>query len=281
MRYLLIAILSLLGTAHHVHAQERAGGDTSLVRFSSQLKLITPDQDYAIRRPVTESDRARIALYRSGNIKPSFETDFSSNSDLSAWEVHIDDNEALRSCRSPQSIRISSEGLALEILNVTGCGAKWSTGQLVSRNKFGFGYFESSMKIAAIPGVDNAFWMNTSDHYEIDIVEAFHPNSIISTVHQWAPAKGEQKTMVSSRIQVMDNLAEGFHDYGLLWTPTEMIFAVDGIPYLALLTKGAAQGKALLRLSNALVPWGNKIPPEPQGNYTTFRGVRVFPLVDN
>lgn len=277
LRLLICALLSV-GTISFLYAASPNWKPTLTVRYSSSFQITTPDQDYATRRPITDRDRGLIDYYRSGNIKPIFETHFAINGDLGRWDVHVDDNAALRSCRSPQSVKLTPEGLILEVMEVIGCNTRWSTGQLVSKDSFGFGYFEASMKIAAIPGVDNAFWITTTDRYEIDVIEAFHPSSVTSAVHQWAPPKGKKKTMVSTRIQVANNLADDFHDYGVLWTPTEMIFAIDGEPYVALLHGGGVRGKAQLRVSNALVPWGNKIPPDPSGNYTTFRGVRVFPL---
>jgi beta-glucanase (GH16 family) len=31
-------------------------------------------------------------------------------------------------------------------------------------------------------------------------------------------------------LKFVDDLSSDFHDYGVLWTPTEMIFKIDGIP---------------------------------------------------
>jgi hypothetical protein len=36
--------------------------------------------------------------------------------------------------------------------------------------------------------------------------------------------------------------APGFHNYGVLWTPTEMIFEVDGEPVAALVANNAVKG---------------------------------------
>ena len=34
------------------------------------------------------------------------------------------------------------------------------------------------------------------------------------------------------------NLAAGFHDYGVLWTPDALVFCLDGIAYLTIETQG-------------------------------------------
>ncbi|WP_175836413.1 glycoside hydrolase family 16 protein [Burkholderia anthina] len=166
----------------------------------------------------------------------------------------------------------------LEVKAATDCHAKWSTGQIVSKTRFKYGYFEASMKLAPIPGVDNAFWLVTSDGYEIDVTEAFYPKTSTSAVHQWHPPKGKGHTMVSTGINTKQDLSKDFHDYGVLWDESELIFAIDGEPYIALRSHGEINGAAVLRLSNALVPWGAKFPNNPEGIKTIFRGVRVFKL---
>ncbi|WP_421440352.1 glycoside hydrolase family 16 protein [Agrobacterium tumefaciens] len=245
--------------------------------YSGPLRATTPDQSYARRRPVTEQDREAIARYRSGKLKPLFSTTFASAADLQGWTPKIDDNPAVSSCLRSESIT-ADNGLNLTIKTAPECRTKLSTGQIISDATYQYGYFEASMKIPPIKALDSAFWMITDDRYEIDIVEAFPPNVATSAVHQWRPPAGGTHTMVSSAIKVGADLTQGFHDYGLLWTPTEMIFAIDGEPYVALQTGGVIKGRAPLRLSNALIPWNGKIASNPQGNRTIFRNVRVFSL---
>lgn len=245
--------------------------------FQGQLHITTPDQPYAKRRPVTEQDREAIARYRSGKVNPIFSTTFTSAADLKGWTPKIDDNPAVESCLRSESIT-ADNGLSLTIKTAPDCRTKLSTAQIISDATYQYGYFEASMKIPPIKALDSAFWMITDDRYEIDIVEAFPPNVATSAVHQWRPPAGGTHTMVSSAIKVSADLTQGFHDYGLLWTPTEMIFAVDGEPYVALQTGGVIKGRAPIRLSNALISWNGKIASNPQGHRTIFRSVRVFSL---
>ncbi len=245
--------------------------------YSGPLRVTTPDQPYAKRRPVTDQDREAIASYRSGKVNPIFSTTFTSAADLKGWTPKIDDNPAVESCLRSESIT-ADNGLSLTIKTAPDCRTKLSTAQIISDATYQYGYFEASMRIPPIKALDSAFWMITDDRYEIDIVEAFPPNVATSAIHQWRPPAGGTHTMVSSAIKVGADLTQGFHDYGLLWTPNEMIFAVDGEPYVALQTGGIIKGRAPIRLSNALISWNGKIASNPQGNRTIFRSVRVFSL---
>jgi hypothetical protein len=75
-------------------------------------------------------------------------------------------------------------------------------------------------------------------------------------------------------VKFVDDPASGFHDCGMLWTPTEMIFEMDGEPVAAVVTHGAVKGQADLRLSSALIYSG--VPDHPEGHDMVARSVRVY-----
>jgi beta-glucanase (GH16 family) len=91
----------------------------------------------------------------------------------------------------------SSAGLRLKTLVATDCRNKWSTGYIISKAKYGYGFFEATMKIADIKGMNNAFWMitednpATNDHFEIDVSEVQYPNYDHIGLQQY-PAKGNK-----------------------------------------------------------------------------------------
>ncbi|MDK4713677.1 glycoside hydrolase family 16 protein [Rhizobium sp. CNPSo 4039] len=237
------------------------------------------DQPYAKRRPVTEDDRRQIEVYRSAGKTPAYFSDFSDGVRLqSEWDIHTDDMPNLKSCRQRHNVSSSQNGLTLLTLVSNGCAAKWSTGQIVSKAKYRYGYFEASMKIADIPGMDNAFWLTTDDHYEIDAVEAFFPNLLTATLHEWWSPATKKHTAVLTSARTEADLSKDFHDYGVLWSPTDIIFAIDGRPFAALTITGAAKAPAKIRLSNALSDNGGEPPQHPEGHNTYIRAVRVLPL---
>ncbi|HEX8044296.1 glycoside hydrolase family 16 protein [Rhizobium sp.] len=238
---------------------------------------ITPDQSYGVRRSVTAADRAAVARYRSGLIKPTFLTPFTSRQDLGAWIRFVDDNATLKSCRRPENVAVSQSGLVLRTLVADNCKAKWSTGQIISKEKYQYGYFEASIRAAGVSGMDNAFWLTTDDHYEIDVAEIFYPSSVSSALHYYPENKTQKHTMVATGVKLSQDLSKEFHDYGLLWTPTELIFVVDGEPTVAISTHGL-KGPGNLRLSTALATFAGKIPTNPQSHNAVVRGLRVFSL---
>jgi beta-glucanase (GH16 family) len=153
----------------------------------------------------------------------------------------------------------------------------WSTGYNASKAKFGYGFFEARIKIADIKGLDNAFWLTTDDDFEIDVTETFYPSYMHLGFQYWPRSKTEKHAGVGWGANFVENLAAGFHDVGLLWTPTDMIYEVDGEPIAAVVTRGAVKGPATVRLSTALADWaGGKVPDHPEGHGMAERSLRIF-----
>lgn len=247
----------------------------------------SPDQPYGKRRPITPADRAAIQSYRWGERTPIFATDFGDSSELqNDWNLVSDDATwgTYQSCRRPGNVEVSNAGLRLRILIATDCHCKWSTAYIVSKAKYSYGFFETRMKIADIKGMNNAFWMTTEDHpqtgdhFEIDVSEAQYPNYDHLGLQQY-PAKGNQKlqhTGMGWGANFTVDLSAGFHDYGVLWTPTEMIYEIDGEPVAAVVTNGAVHPPTDVALSTALIYGG--VPEHPEAHDVTVRSIRVFAI---
>jgi beta-glucanase (GH16 family) len=233
-----------------------------------------------LRRPVNAADRARIAAYRSGGKRPVIATRFTDPSQLQAkWSLQSDDNPGLRSCRRPASVAATTGGLILRTLAAADCRVRWSTGFMISRTKQRFGFFEAAMKIADISGMNNAFWLVTDDGFEIDIAEVHYPNDIRLTLHNnnnWDTEKNDRNHAVGFDSRFRDDFSSAFHDYGVLWTATEIIFEIDGEPTAAITTNGAITGAADIRFSTALADWAGKVPDHPEGHGMTIKSLRVF-----
>ena len=93
-----------------------------------------------------------------------------------------------------------------------------------------------------IGGINNAFWLVSDAGYEIDIVD----------------------------------LAAGFHDYGVLWTPTDLIFEIVGEPIAAITGVTGINQAADIRFATALADFAGKIPDKPAGHHMAIRALRVF-----
>lgn len=255
-------------------------------KLSGPVTWGSPDQPYGKRRPVTDPDRAAIQGYRSGRKKPIFSSNFNDPSELAAdWRLMSDDNSGI--CRTPENVEISSAGLRLKTMAATSCRHKlqWSTGSIQSKGQWRYGFFEATMKIADIKGMNNAFWMNTAnqpatgDYFEIDVSEVQYPNYDHIGLQQY-PAKENGAALSNVKhtgmgwgANFVDNLSSGFHDYGVLWTPKEMIFAIDGEPVAAVVTNNSVNAPADVMFSSALIYKG--IPDNPEGHDMMVKSVRV------
>jgi hypothetical protein len=249
-----------------------------MAKLTGPVFFGSPDQPFGIRRAVTSADRAVIQSYRAGRKPLLFSTSFDSPAELQAdWVPQTDDNPSLKSCRRPANAEASSAGLRLKTLVATDCRAHWSTASINSKAKYTYGFFEATMKIADIKGMNNAFWLTTDDHYEIDVTEAQYPNYSHITLHKWPATKDETHEAVGFGAKFDRNLAYDFHDYGVLWTPTGMIFEVDGEPVAALTLKGSPKAPATVRFSTALADWaGGPVPEHPEGHGAVVKSLRIY-----
>ncbi|MGJ4939354.1 glycoside hydrolase family 16 protein [Bradyrhizobium sp. HKCCYLS1011] len=243
-----------------------------------KLSWGNPDQPWGTRRPVTGADRTAIARYRAGQHgKPAFATDFTAAAALSSeWLMQSDDD--LKSCRRPENVVATSSGLQLQTRVATGCRAQWSTGFIISRQHFGYGFFEATIKAGDIDGLNNAFWLVTEDHFEIDVCELHYPNIDRMTLHDNNRIDGKFPIAVGFDSRFAENFAEEFHDFGVLWTPTDIVFEVDGEPVAAIRTNGSIKGPTDIRLSSALMDYAGKIPANPAGHAMYVRSLRVYSL---
>jgi len=246
--------------------------------LSGPVTFGSPDQTFGVRRPVTAADRSLIGNYRS---RPSlFSTTFSKPDELqSDWTAQTDDLAALKSCRRPGNVEASNVGARFKTMVATDCRARWSTGSIFTKAQYSYGFLEATIKIADIKGMNNAFWLTTQDHYEIDVGEVRYPNYSHIGLQYWPTSKSEKHAGVGFGAKFTDNLSYGFHDYGVLWTPKELIFEVDGEPVAALVTNGAIKGPANIWLSAALADWaGGSVPDHPEGHGMVVKSIRVIGL---
>lgn len=139
-----------------------------------------------------------------------------------------------------------------------------------------FGYFEVRCKVPNSDGIWSAFWLQTptmgnignkgEDGAEIDIFESnFYkrPNNVGSCVHYDGYAKKHRS--LGAVHEVESNTYEGFHTYGLKWTPKEYVFYYDGEPTWATDYDGVCKVPAFLMLTCEIRdegisgPYGDKL----------------------
>jgi len=142
----------------------------------------------------------------------------------------------LSSPHNPFSL-VSGGGLDIRLQEVNGL---WTSGVLTSVDNSGvgfsqqYGYFEMKAKFPTGLNTMPALWLlntaaksNGAPAGEIDVVEYISnpgfPNYMATTLHNWSN---------SSTPAMSHNLVslptDGFHTYGMLWTPTTTTFYFDG-----------------------------------------------------
>jgi Glycosyl hydrolases family 16 len=261
-------------------------GAANAARLAQPVNWGSPEQPYGKRRPVTAADRAVIESYRAGRKTPVFSTNFTDPAELQAdWRLMSDDGSF---CRRPSNVEATSGGLRLNTLaaeaDCRNKSLKWSTGSIQSKAEYGYGFFEATMQIADIKGMNNAFWMNTAtrptieDYFEIDVPEVQYSSYDHIGLQEY-PANAHSRvkhTGMGWGATFVDNLSAGFHDYGVLWTPEELIFEIDGEPVAAAVTNNTVVAPANVMFSSALIYPG--VPDHPEGHDMIVKLLRIYAL---
>ena len=76
-------------------------------------------------------------------------------------------------------------------------GQDWTSGSILTKEKFLYGYFECRYKYAAATATNNSFWLMTQNKaaaapgksFEIDINEGHYPNEVNTNIHNWSDIK--------------------------------------------------------------------------------------------
>ncbi|HEY8617510.1 family 16 glycosylhydrolase [Phenylobacterium sp.] len=101
-------------------------------------------------------------------------------------------------------------------------GYQYSSGMLDSHYQQTYGYFEIRAELPHGKGLWPAFWLLGENNNEIDILEGLGSDTKVpyNAIHSNAvPAAGLQNFVPDD---------SGFHTYGALWSPKDIIFYVDG-----------------------------------------------------
>jgi beta-glucanase (GH16 family) len=129
----------------------------------------------------------------------------------------------------------------LKLVATTGStqsGFSYSSGMITSYSSFNqmYGYFEARMKIPRGQGFWPAFWLLPSPNNwppEIDVMEnvGATPGTVVFTNH-WGsnfPRPGGSHAGQNGGSYAGSDLSTDFHTYGVQWTPTAVIWYVDGV----------------------------------------------------
>ena len=174
---------------------------------------------------------------------------------------------------------------------------RYSSGAVRTKEKFQqtYGYFETRCKLQDIEGFWSAFWLmgdtvlnvdgSGEDGTEIDIMESAYlsESCIRQALHYDGYGEAHQNTSIKYQ---MDGLYEGYHTYGLEWTPEEYIFYVDGTETWRTSYGGVCRNPLYLKLSTEVGTWAgtlneNDLPGEFLVDYVKVYACEDFQTEEN
>ena len=118
----------------------------------------------------------------------------------------------------------------------------WTSGKVTTQDKvlFTYGYIEARIQSTGGGGTWPAFWMLGNDIKtnpwpgcgEIDIMESEgnQPYTNWMTIHRPGSIWGGNSPIGTTKT-FNYKLSDGFHNYGIMWTPTSIEWRIDGVSY--------------------------------------------------
>jgi beta-glucanase (GH16 family) len=185
---------------------------------------------------------------------------------------------------------VSLDGKGHLVIRTFKKGDRYIDGCARTRGRFehAFGYYVARIKLQKQPGHWSAFWLyNTSegkignqgrDGSEIDIMEKPWLDDRVNHAIHWDGYGKEHRS--AGKVARVPNLMQGFHDYGLLWTPTEYVFYIDGKETWRTKAGGVCQVPLYIKLSDEVGDWAGDIKKVQLPDEFLVDYVRVYDLVE-
>lgn len=163
--------------------------------------------------------------------------------DISRWNYRTD-VKAL-SAQLPANAVIDANQLSLLMKQETVSGKSYTGGGLVSKQLFGYGYYEVQAKNTTNTGWHNSIWMMAGDgsntfaagrYLEIDNAEidTASQTAIPSGLQIWNGEAGSGANIGGPRCSTYSpgvNLTAAYHTYGVDWREGAIDFYFDGVKY--------------------------------------------------
>lgn len=168
-------------------------------------------------------------------------------------------------------------------------GDQPTDGCLTTQGKFEhvFGYYVARVQFQQEPGHWSAFWITgpgvrrvgdgARDGCEIDIMEKpWRDDRVQHTLHWDGYGKDHQS---AGQVAKVPGVMDGFHTFGLLWTPDEYVFYADGKETWRSKAGGVCQVPQYILLSDEIGAWAGDITKAKLPDRFLVDYVRVYELV--
>jgi hypothetical protein len=220
-----LAVLLALGAAIY-------GGSYASYHATSQPLPLENEPNV----PVSQASGANTGVVSSPWPGPIFAPVFSSaeslNEDFNVLRWKFPYNNELQTYQ-PASVVSRAGRLTITASKGGLFGPSYSSGMVTTQKRLAFEYgrVEITARLVNDPGLWPALWLLPESGAalpEVDIVEEHGqlPNQIWMAQHWRLPSGG-----ASDHYHVFQgtNFARGFHTYELIWTPTELVWLIDGV----------------------------------------------------
>ena len=186
---------------------------------------------------------------------------------------------------------IALDGKGNLVINVFKDGDKYIDGCVRTKGKFEhtFGYYVARVQFQKQQGHWSAFWLyNASvgrvgdegrDGTEIDIMEKPWLDDRVQQTLHWDGYGEHHKS--EGKVVTFPGVMEGFHTFGLLWTPDEYVFYIDGKETWRTKAGGVCQVPLYIKLSDEIGKWAGDIKLAKLPDPFLVDYVRVYDLVNN
>ncbi len=176
------------------------------------------------------------------------------------------------------------------ILRTKKDGDRYTCGAVRTRGRFEhrYGYWVCRCQFPEQPGHWPAFWLQADgvgkvgdggrDGTEIDIMEKpWREDRTTQNVHWDGYGKEHQSAGIKFGVP---GLSEGFHTFGLFWTPQVYVFYVNGQETWRTSAGGVSQVPQFAKLTEEIGKWGGDIAQADLPDYFVVDYVRVYDVVD-
>ncbi len=173
------------------------------------------------------------------------------------------------------------------VLRTKKAGDRFTCGAVRTRGRFEhtFGYWVCRCKFPTQEGHWPAFWLMAGgvskvgdegrDGTEIDIMEKpWREDKITQNLH-WDGYGKEHKSAGTGEITI-PGVSQGFHTFGLFWTPEEYVFYVDGKETWRTKAGGVSQVPQFAKLTEEIGKWGGDITKAALPDSFVVDYVRVY-----
>jgi alpha-L-fucosidase len=177
------------------------------------------------------------------------------------------------------------------ILRTRQDGDRYTCGAVRTRGKFEhrYGYWVCRCKFGEEPGHWPAFWLYTPsvgrigdggrDGTEIDVMEKpWREDRTTQNLH-W-DGYGDRHRHIGTTFTV-PGMSEGFHTFGLHWTPDEYVFYVNGQETWRTSAGGVSQVPEYAKLTEEIGKWGGDIARAELPDCFVVDYVRVYDPADS